>query len=99
MNLRRLLEARAASGKPVRVALIGAGKFGSMYLSQARRTPGIHLLAVVDLILPVRALPSRALAGPVARTTPPRWITRSRRARRASPTTPRRRSRIRRPRW
>jgi predicted homoserine dehydrogenase-like protein len=49
MNLRRLLEARASARQPVRVLLIGAGKFGSMYLSQARRTPGIHLLAVADL--------------------------------------------------
>ena len=49
MNLHRLLQQRAAQGKPVRVGLIGAGKFGSMYLSQARRTPGIHLAAVADL--------------------------------------------------
>src|SRR5687768_2264667 len=49
MNLHRLLEARAAAGRPVRVVLVGAGKFGSMYLSQARRTPGIHILAVADL--------------------------------------------------
>jgi predicted homoserine dehydrogenase-like protein len=49
MNLRRLLEARASARQPVRVLLIGAGKFGSMYLSQARRTPGVHLLAVADL--------------------------------------------------
>jgi predicted homoserine dehydrogenase-like protein len=49
MNLRRLLEARASARQPVRVLLIGAGKFGSMYLSQARRTPGIHLVAVADL--------------------------------------------------
>jgi predicted homoserine dehydrogenase-like protein len=27
-------------GKPVRVALIGAGKFGSMFLSQVPHTPG-----------------------------------------------------------
>ena len=33
----------------MRVALIGAGKFGSMFLSQARRTPGIHVVAVADL--------------------------------------------------
>jgi predicted homoserine dehydrogenase-like protein len=52
MNLHRLLQARAAQGKPVRVGLIGAGKFGSMYLSQARRTPGIHLAAVADLSPP-----------------------------------------------
>ena len=49
MNLHSMLEARAAVGKLLRVALIGAGKFGSMYLSQARRTPGIHLVAVADL--------------------------------------------------
>jgi predicted homoserine dehydrogenase-like protein len=33
----------------VRVVLVGAGKFGSMYLSQARRTPGIHVRAICDL--------------------------------------------------
>ena len=49
MNLHRLLEERAARQRPVRVVLIGAGKFGSMYLAQARRTAGIHLLAVADL--------------------------------------------------
>ena len=49
MNLHSMLKQRAADGQPLRVALIGAGKFGSMYLSQARRTPGIHLVAVCDL--------------------------------------------------
>ncbi len=49
MNLHRLLLQRAADSRPLRVGLIGAGKFGSMYLSQARRTPGIHLVAVADL--------------------------------------------------
>jgi predicted homoserine dehydrogenase-like protein len=49
MNLHTMLKQRAADGRPVRVGLIGAGKFGSMYLSQARRTPGIHLAAVADL--------------------------------------------------
>jgi len=49
MNLYRLLRQRAAQNQPIRVGLIGAGKFGSMYLSQARRTPGIHLAAVADL--------------------------------------------------
>jgi predicted homoserine dehydrogenase-like protein len=49
MNLHRLLLSRAAEGKPLRVALIGAGKFGSMFLSQVRRTPGVHMLAVADL--------------------------------------------------
>jgi predicted homoserine dehydrogenase-like protein len=54
MNLHRMLAARAADGRPLRVALIGAGKFGSMYLSQVRRTPGVHLVAVADLA-PARA--------------------------------------------
>ena len=49
MNLHRMLLEREANKKPLRVGLIGAGKFGSMYLSQARRTPGIHLVAVADL--------------------------------------------------
>ena len=49
MNLHRLLLQRAEEKKPLRVALIGAGKFGSMYLSQARRTPGVHIVAVCDL--------------------------------------------------
>ncbi len=49
MNLYRLLQQRVAAGNPVRVGLIGAGKFGSMYLSQIPRTPGIHLLGVADL--------------------------------------------------
>lgn len=49
MNLHRRLCQREAEGHPLRVALIGAGKFGAMFLAQARSTPGIHLLAVVDL--------------------------------------------------
>lgn len=49
MNLHTMLGARAETGNPVRVGLIGAGKFGTMYLSQAARTPGIHLMAIADL--------------------------------------------------
>jgi len=49
MNLHQLLQQRASQDKPLRVALIGAGKFGSMFLAQARRTPGIHVIAVADL--------------------------------------------------
>lgn len=54
MNLHRMLQQRAADGRPLRVGLIGAGKFGTMYLSQALRTPGIHLVGVADL-QPARA--------------------------------------------
>ena len=49
MNLYTKLQQRAADNKPIRIGLIGAGKFGSMYLSQARRTPGLQILAVADL--------------------------------------------------
>jgi predicted homoserine dehydrogenase-like protein len=62
MNLHKLLKEREAAARPVRVVLVGAGKFGSMYLSQARRTPGIHLLAVADLA-PERARASLARVG------------------------------------
>src|SRR6478672_6638677 len=49
MNLHHLLKARRAAGKPVRVALIGAGKFGSMFLSQVPHTPGLEVPVIVDL--------------------------------------------------
>ncbi len=49
MSLHAKLRAREAAGRPVRVALIGAGKFGSMYLAQIPRTPGVHLAAIADL--------------------------------------------------
>ena len=49
MNLHRLLGQRMAAGRPVRVGLIGAGKFGSMFLAQAPSTPGIEVTAIADL--------------------------------------------------
>ncbi|HEY0884050.1 MAG TPA: Gfo/Idh/MocA family oxidoreductase [Ramlibacter sp.] len=49
MTLHTKLQQRAAQGKPVRVGLIGAGKFGSMYLAQIPRTPGVHLVGIADL--------------------------------------------------
>jgi predicted homoserine dehydrogenase-like protein len=49
MNLHRLLAERADAGNPVKIGLIGAGKFGSMLLAQAGRTTGFHLAGVADL--------------------------------------------------
>jgi predicted homoserine dehydrogenase-like protein len=72
MNLHSLLAERAAEGRPLRVALIGAGKFGAMYLAQAKHTPGIHVVAIVDLA-PDRA---RATLGRVG-WTPDRYEARS----------------------
>ena len=62
MNLHRLLLERAAGGKPLRVGLIGAGKFGAMYLAQAKHTPGIHIVGIADLS-PERARSSLARTG------------------------------------
>ncbi len=49
MSLYHKLAARAAAGNPVRIGVIGAGKFGSMFLSQAPRTPGLHVVGIADL--------------------------------------------------
>jgi len=49
MNLYARLVEREAAGRPLQVGLIGAGKFGSMYLAQTRRTPGVRLAMVADL--------------------------------------------------
>lgn len=62
MNLYRLLRQRQEANAPIRVGLIGAGKFGSMFLAQARHTPGLHLMALCDLI-PDRAQVALRQAG------------------------------------
>ena len=49
MNLHAKLLEREAAGRPVTVGLIGAGKFGTMYMAQARLTRGMHLVGVADL--------------------------------------------------
>ncbi|MGI9373305.1 MAG: NAD(P)H-dependent oxidoreductase [Hyphomicrobiales bacterium] len=49
MNLHNLLARRAEDQNPVGVALIGAGKFGTMFLAQARLTTGMHIVGIADL--------------------------------------------------
>ena len=49
MNLHAKLLQRQAEKRPIRIGLIGAGKFGSMYLAQIPRTPGVHLVGIADL--------------------------------------------------
>lgn len=61
MGLSVMLAERAAAGQPVRVGVIGAGKFGTLFLAQARRTPGLHVAAVAD-IDPERGPTALALA-------------------------------------
>ncbi|MFC3285805.1 NAD(P)H-dependent oxidoreductase [Litchfieldella rifensis] len=49
MNLFSKLLQRAADNRPIRVGLIGAGKFGSMFLAQVRSIRGMHLMGIADL--------------------------------------------------
>ena len=62
MSLSLKLAALAEAGTPIRIGVIGAGKFGSMFLSQAPRTPGMHVLGIADLD-PARARASCARVG------------------------------------
>lgn len=49
MNLYPKLCALEEQGQSIRIGLIGAGKFGSMFVSQCLRTPGLQLVAIADL--------------------------------------------------
>jgi predicted homoserine dehydrogenase-like protein len=49
MSLHRLARERAAAGKPVKIGLIGAGKFGSMFLNQVPTMPGVEIAVIADL--------------------------------------------------
>ena len=50
MFLQNLISQRIDNNAPVKVALIGAGKFGSMFLSQVPTTPGLEVVIIADLI-------------------------------------------------
>ena len=50
VNLSSMLRERAAAGRPVRIGQVGAGKFGTMFLSQVRLTTGMHLVGLADLM-------------------------------------------------
>ena len=62
MSLYAKLRERAASGRPLVIGLIGAGKFGAMYLAQVPKTPGVHVAAIADLA-PASAAASLARVG------------------------------------
>jgi predicted homoserine dehydrogenase-like protein len=49
MNLYAKLTERASN--PLRIGVIGAGKFGAMYIAQVPKTPGVHLVGIADLSL------------------------------------------------
>jgi predicted homoserine dehydrogenase-like protein len=47
MNLYAKLQQRRDN--PLRIGVIGAGKFGAMYIAQVPNTPGVHLAGIADL--------------------------------------------------
>jgi predicted homoserine dehydrogenase-like protein len=49
VNLFSKLMERESTGRPIRIGLIGAGKFGTMFLTQVYRTQGMHLVGLADL--------------------------------------------------
>ena len=49
MSLYRQLQMKEEQSEPIRVGVIGAGKFGTMFLSQINRLPGVHVVGVADL--------------------------------------------------
>jgi predicted homoserine dehydrogenase-like protein len=62
MNLSSLLARRTQTAGPIKVGVIGAGKFASMFLTQALNLDGIHVLGVAD-IAPDRARAALARTG------------------------------------
>jgi len=49
VNLHAMLLKREAAGRPVRIGMIGAGKFGTMFLTQLPSMQGVHLVGLADL--------------------------------------------------
>ena len=71
MNLQSLLAARVHAGKPVRVGLVGAGKFGSMFLAQVPTIAGLEVALICDRDIDRARAACRTVgwdAGRIART-------------------------------
>ena len=80
MNLQSLLAARVDANKPVRVGLIGAGKFGSMFLAQVPSIRGLDVAVIADLD-PERAKAAcRAVGWDAARVARTRFVSDGREA-------------------
>ena len=52
MNLFSLMQKRNEDAGPIRVGVIGAGKFSSMFLTQAVNAETIHVVGVADIDVP-----------------------------------------------
>jgi predicted homoserine dehydrogenase-like protein len=80
MSLQQKLAARMADGKPVRVGLIGAGKFGSMFLAQVPAIAGIEVAVIADLDPERARLACRTVGWDEARIARTRFVERGREA-------------------
>ncbi|MEC7050507.1 MAG: Gfo/Idh/MocA family oxidoreductase, partial [Pseudomonadota bacterium] len=49
MSLHQKLLQLEETGKPIRIGMVGAGKFGSMFLAQVRKLPGVQVVGIADL--------------------------------------------------
>src|SRR5579871_3887752 len=78
MSLQHKLAARVADGKPVRVGLIGAGKFGSMFLAQVPAIAGIEVAVIADLDVERAKLACRTVGWDAARIARTRFVERGR---------------------
>lgn len=67
MNLHALMQRRNDQEGPIRVGVIGAGKFASMFLTQALVTEGIHVVGVADLDIPKAKTSLQRTGWPVER--------------------------------
>lgn len=74
MNLARLAAEAAARGKPVRAGLIGAGKFGSMFLAQVPTITGLDVTAIADIDVDRARTACRAVGWDEARVATTRFI-------------------------
>jgi predicted homoserine dehydrogenase-like protein len=67
VNLHAKLLEREAGGRPVTVGLIGVGKFGTMFLAQARLTRGLHVAGIADLAVSRARAQLQSAGWPAAR--------------------------------
>jgi predicted homoserine dehydrogenase-like protein len=88
MSMTAKLAELARAGKPVRVGLIGAGKFGSMFLSQAPRAAGLNVAAIADLDVDRARRATDTVGWPRERTAVKSVAEAARTAGPSSPTTP-----------
>ena len=61
MNLARLAQEAAQKKSPIKVGLIGAGKFGSMFLSQLQTIKGLEVPAISALTFACNFLAVRSV--------------------------------------